>query len=82
MVCFFGVLLTGLATGRHLDADSRPVLPWVAPAFMLYLAAVVITLAVNAAQRRHQGCREPGSLTSTAAFGCLTWALVACGDLQ
>jgi uncharacterized membrane protein len=47
MVCFFGVLLTGLATGLHLDADSRPVLPWVASAFVLYLAAVVITLAVN-----------------------------------
>ena len=47
MVCFFGVLLTGLATGLRPDADSRPVLLWVAPAFMLYLAAVVITLAVN-----------------------------------
>jgi uncharacterized membrane protein len=48
MVCFFGALVfTGLAAALHLDAHNRPVLPWVAAAFVLYLAAVVITLAVN-----------------------------------
>ena len=48
MACFFGALVfTGLAAVLHLDADNRPVLPWVAAAFVLYLAAVVITLAVN-----------------------------------
>ena len=48
MVCFFGALvLTGLAAGLHLGADGRAVLPWIASAFVLYLAAVVITLAVN-----------------------------------
>jgi len=48
MVCFFGALVfTGLAAVLHLDADNRPVLPWVAAAFVLYLAAVVVTLAVN-----------------------------------
>src|SRR5215472_6504604 len=48
MACFFGALVfTGLAAALHLDADNRPVLPWVVAAFVLYLAAVVITLAVN-----------------------------------
>src|SRR5215475_509368 len=42
MACFLGALvLTGLAVGLHFDADSRPVLPWVASAFVLYFAAVV-----------------------------------------
>jgi uncharacterized membrane protein len=48
MVTFFGALvLTGLAAVLHLGADGRPVLPWIAVAFVLYLAVVVITLAVN-----------------------------------
>lgn len=41
------LLLTGLAAALHLGADNRSVLPWIASAFVLYLAAVVITLAVN-----------------------------------
>jgi len=48
MLCFFGALvLTGLAAGLHFAAESRPALPWIASAFLLYLAAVIITLAVN-----------------------------------
>jgi uncharacterized membrane protein len=48
MTCFFGALvLTGLAAGLSLGAGSRRVLPWTTSAFVLYLAAVVITLAVN-----------------------------------
>ncbi|HEY5985866.1 MAG TPA: DUF1772 domain-containing protein, partial [Streptosporangiaceae bacterium] len=41
------LLLTGLAAALYLGADNRSVLPWIASAFVLYLAAVVITLAVN-----------------------------------
>jgi uncharacterized membrane protein len=48
MVSFFGALVfTGLAAVLHLGADVRAVLPWVAVALILYLAVVVITLAVN-----------------------------------
>jgi uncharacterized membrane protein len=108
MAAFFGALLfTGLAAGLHLDADSRRVLPWVASAFVLYLAAVVITLAVNvplndhlkaagnpdriadlaAVRKRFNEARWAAwnavrTLTSTAAFGCLAWALVVYGDLR
>ena len=108
MAGFFGaLLLTGLAAGLHLDAHSRPVLPWVASAFVLYLAAVVITLAVNvplndrlkaagnpdriadlaAVRKRFNEARWAAwnavrTLTSTAAFGCLAWALVVYGDLR
>jgi uncharacterized membrane protein len=108
MACFFGALvLTGLAVGLHFDADSRPVLPWIASAFVLYLAAVVITLAVNVplndglkaagdpdriadlagVRKRFNEARWAAwnvvrTLTSTAAFGCLAWALVVYGDLS
>src|SRR5215469_5353787 len=48
MACFFRALLfTGLAAVLHLDADNRPVLPWLAAAFLLYMAAVVISVAAN-----------------------------------
>jgi uncharacterized membrane protein len=48
MVAFFGALvLTGLAAVLHLGGDKRNVLPWIGAAFVLYLVAVVITLAVN-----------------------------------
>ena len=107
MAGFFGALLfTGLAAGLHLGA-GRPVLPWIASAFVLYLAAVVITLAVNvplndrlkaagspdriadlaAVRKRFNEARWSAwnavrTLTSTAAFGCLAWALVVYGDLR
>jgi uncharacterized membrane protein len=107
LLCFLGALvLTGLATGLHAGADGRRVLPWIASAFVLYLAAVVITLAVNvplndrlkaagdpdritdltAVRKRFNEARWAAwnavrTLTSTAAFGCLAWALVVYGDL-
>ena len=48
MVAFFGALvLTGLAAVLHLSGDKRSVLPWIGAALVLYLIAVIITLAVN-----------------------------------
>jgi uncharacterized membrane protein len=48
MATFFGALiLTGLAAALHLSGDKRSVLPWIGAAFVLYLVAVVITMAVN-----------------------------------
>jgi uncharacterized membrane protein len=48
MAAFFGTLiLTGLAAVLHLGGDKRSLLPWIGTAFVLYLIAVVITLAVN-----------------------------------
>jgi len=108
LLCFLGALVfTGLATGLHLQAGSRTVLPWIASAFVLYLTAVVITFAVNvplnngikaagdpdriadltAVRKRFNESRWAAwnvvrTLTSTAAFGCLAWALVAYGDLR
>jgi uncharacterized membrane protein len=46
--CFFGALvLTGPGAGLQIDVDNHSVLPWAPVAFVLYLAAVIITLAVN-----------------------------------
>jgi uncharacterized membrane protein len=48
MACFFGALvLTGLAAGLHINVGDGSVLPWAAAAFVLYLSAVIITVAVN-----------------------------------
>jgi uncharacterized membrane protein len=48
MAAFLGALvLTGLAAILHLSGDRRNVLPWIGAAFVLYLIAVVITMAVN-----------------------------------
>jgi uncharacterized membrane protein len=48
MAAFFGALvLTGLAAALHLSGDTRSALPWIGAAFVLYLIAVVITMAVN-----------------------------------
>jgi uncharacterized membrane protein len=107
MLCFLGALLfTGLATALHIDAHDRPVLPWAAAAFVLYLAAVVITFVVNvplnnaikaegdpdriedlaAVRKRFNEAKWAAwnlvrTLTSLAAFGCLTGALVEFGAL-
>jgi uncharacterized membrane protein len=40
-------VLTGLATGLSLRAGSRPMLPWLVAALVLYLAVLVITFRVN-----------------------------------
>ena len=48
MAAFLGALvLTGLAAVLHLSGDKRNMLPWIGAAFVLYLIAVIITLAVN-----------------------------------
>ncbi|NUT10436.1 MAG: DUF1772 domain-containing protein [Nonomuraea sp.] len=48
MITFMGALLfTGLAGLLHLGADMRSVLPWLIAAFVLYLIALVLTIAVN-----------------------------------
>jgi uncharacterized membrane protein len=97
--------LSGLAAALHLGADDRSVVPWIVAAFVLYLVAVVVTLAVNVP--RNDAIKAAGdpdrigdlkgararfdeakwaawnlirTLTSTAAFGCLAWALVVSGD--
>jgi uncharacterized membrane protein len=45
---FFGVLvLTAMAAYLHLDAPSRPVLPWIVAAFVLHTVVVAVTVAVN-----------------------------------
>ena len=42
-----GLLFTGTAAVLHLGEDFRSVLPWIVVALVLYVAVVVITLAVN-----------------------------------
>jgi len=42
-----GLVFTGIAAVLHLGEDFRAVLPWIVVAFVLYLAVVVITVAVN-----------------------------------
>jgi uncharacterized membrane protein len=99
---FFGALvLTVVAAVANLGEDA---LPWIAAALVLYLIAVVITLAVNVPlndalkaagdpdrikdlagvrERFHETRWAAWNLvrvvTSTAAFGCLAWALVVYG---
>ena len=104
MACFFGALvLTGLAAGL-VWPDAPVALLWIAAAFILYLAAVVITFAVNVPlndaikaagqpdrigdltdvrrqfdQAKWSAWNLVRTLTSTAAFVCLTVALIAYG---
>jgi uncharacterized membrane protein len=48
MVTFIGALaFTGLAALLQLTGDQRPLLPWIAAAFGLYLFVFVITIGVN-----------------------------------
>jgi uncharacterized membrane protein len=45
---FVGALLfTGLAGVLHLREDVRSVLPWIVAAFVLYLAAFIITVRIH-----------------------------------
>ena len=45
---FFGPLLfTGLAAALHVPSEGRQVLPWTLAALCLYLATVLITIAVH-----------------------------------
>jgi uncharacterized membrane protein len=105
LATFIGVLvITGLAAALHLRDDGRSVLPWIAAAFVLYLAVFIITVRVNvplndeikaagdpdriadlAAVRERFDEEKWGrwniarAAMSTAAFGCLAWALVLQG---
>jgi uncharacterized membrane protein len=105
MPAFIGALLfTGAGAVLCLGARFRAVLPWVVAAFVLYLIAFVITIAVHLplndaikAAGRPDGIADLAAVrarftetrwatwnlvrtvTSTAAFGCLAWALVAYG---
>jgi uncharacterized membrane protein len=48
MTCFFGALvLIGAAGLLYLPSDSRATVPWLAAAFVLYLAVVVMTIAIH-----------------------------------
>jgi len=47
MTVLGGLVFTGIAAGLHLGNDFRAVLPWIVVALVLYLAVVVITVAVN-----------------------------------
>jgi uncharacterized membrane protein len=47
-LAFGGALvLTALAAPLHLSGSARPALPWIVAAFVLYVAVLVITFAVN-----------------------------------
>ena len=101
-------MLTESDGGRPgLRRDGRSALPWIAAAFVLYLAVFVITVRVHLPL--NDGIKAAGSpgriadlsavreefderkwvrwniaraLLSTAAFGCLTWALVLYGRIK
>lgn len=99
------LLLTAVALLLHLRGEGRPVLPWIAAALVLYVAAFVITMGVNvplnnqlaaagdpdriadlAAVREHFEAtwvrwHLVRTVAATAAFGCLTWALVLYGRI-
>jgi uncharacterized membrane protein len=105
MLAFLGALmLSGIAAVLYLRDGDHSVLPWVAAAFGLYLAAVVITMAIH--EPLNDDLRAAGdpdrianpaavrdafhetrwvawhivrTITTTAAFGCLAWALVLHG---
>lgn len=66
---FVGALVfTGLAAALHLGAEVRSVLPWVAIAFVLYLVAFVITIAVNVPLNDGlKAAGDPAHITDPAA---------------
>jgi uncharacterized membrane protein len=101
------LMLTGLAALLHLRGSGRSAVPWIAAAFVLYLAAFVITIGVHlplnddikaagdpdriadlaAVRERFNEDRWVGwnivrAVASTAAFGCLAWALVLHGRIE
>ncbi len=59
LLTFFGALVvTGIAAVLHLEKDFRSVLPWIVVAFVVYLAVVVATVAVNVPL--NDGIKEAG----------------------
>ncbi|WP_046468541.1 anthrone oxygenase family protein [Allosalinactinospora lopnorensis] len=106
LVVFFGPLVLPLAAAAlHLPVGGRAALPWIAAAFLLYGATIVITIARNIPMNNALDAAgpvdriaDPGevrarfegswvrwnvvrAITSTAAFGCLIWALVLYGRI-
>jgi uncharacterized membrane protein len=105
LATFIGALATtGVAAALHLGADGRSALPWIAAAFVLYLAVFIITVRVNVPLNDEiKAAGDPDRIVdlaavrerfneanwarwniaraalSTAAFGCLAWALVLQG---
>jgi uncharacterized membrane protein len=69
MLAFMGALgLTGVAAVLYLRGDARAPLPWVAVAFVLYLAAFVITMAVNVPLNNSlTAAGDPDRITDLAA---------------
>jgi uncharacterized membrane protein len=103
MSSFLGALVLAGAAAALLGGE-RSVLPWIAVALVLYLAVVVITIAVHvplndalkaagdpdqiadlaAVRERFDEARWVAwnivrAVLSTAALGCLAWALVQYG---
>jgi uncharacterized membrane protein len=103
---FPALIFTGLAVALQIGRDSGAVLPWVVAAFVLYMAAAVITFRVHVPL--NDGMKAAGdpdhitdlravreqfdeakwaswnvvrALATTAALGCLAWALVQSGPL-
>ena len=69
MLSFFGALVvTGVAGVLHLDKDFRSVLPWIVAAFVLYLAVVVATIAINVPLNDEiKAAGDPDRITDLAA---------------
>ena len=66
---FFGALIfTALAAGLRFGADERSTLPWIGGAFVLHLAVVVITIAVNVPLNDEiKAAGDPGEIGDLAA---------------
>ena len=103
MLWFFGTLVFACAAAALLGGEGA-VLPWIIVALVLYLAVIVITMAVNvplndaikaagnpdqiadlaAVRERFTEARWAAwnvvrTVLTTAALGCLAWALVQYG---
>jgi len=69
MFSFFGAsVFTGLASVLQLDEGAGSVLPWTAAAFVLYLAVVVITIAISVPLNDSiKAAGEPAQIADLAA---------------
>jgi uncharacterized membrane protein len=79
MATFFGALIAiGVAGFLHFGAARRAALPWLAVAFVLYLATVIITMAINVPLNDAiKAAGDPDQInvaTVRAAFHESTWA--------
>jgi uncharacterized membrane protein len=65
---FGALMLTGLAAVLDRGEDGRSTLPWIVAALVLYLAAFVITVAVNAPLNdKIKAARDPDRIADLAA---------------